>query len=561
MTVSITHLWPCIENQIEGALRRVLNEQDRNPYSLSFGCFDRRYWAWKLVDYPEATFQRNVYPLAWSISRLPAEDSCGKHLLTEAVKAGLVFSAQLQHRNGSFDQAFPYEQSFGATAFLLHPLLLAYATVRESLSETLRPEIESCLRKAADFLCSNDEQHAYISNHLAGAALSMLTAGRLLNSSHYEERGLRLLRNVLESQSKEGWFPEYGGADPGYQTLCLYYLAQVYQFMHVDQLARAIDRALSFLSWFFHPDGTFGGEYGSRRTALYYPGGLALLSQDFPVARSITITMLRSMDEKKVTTLADIDTGNIAPLLSNYMTLVDCKSFITAGAQPPLPMEKDQAKADFDSAGIYVRGNRNYYALFSTNNGGVFKVFDKNRARITWNDGGYAGQLNNGTYITTQITDTGRVSEVRDDEIVLNTTFYKMPRIKMTPVKFLALRMLNLTVMRSLRVGNFFKKILVAALIMKKERLPLKLERTIQFFEQNVVIHDRLTAGSDLKLLWLGFGRPFIGIHMASAGYFDNYTSSSGDAQHLLDVSKLRQGREIEVSVTVDGKTPGSSIE
>jgi len=50
---------------VETACRHLLSAQDRDPFSAAYGCFDRRYWGWKLIDFPEATFQRNVYPLAW----------------------------------------------------------------------------------------------------------------------------------------------------------------------------------------------------------------------------------------------------------------------------------------------------------------------------------------------------------------------------------------------------------------------------------------------------------------------------------------------------------------
>ena len=99
----------------------------------------------------------------------------------------------------------------------------------------------------------------------------------------------------MASQSGEGWFPEYEGSDPGYQTLCLYYLAKIYHLHPDSQLKTALERAVEFLSWFAHPDGTFGGEYGSRRTAIFYPGGLAILSREIPLAGRLVRFMLDSI--------------------------------------------------------------------------------------------------------------------------------------------------------------------------------------------------------------------------------------------------------------------------
>ena len=253
--------------QVLTACRRLLSEGNLDPYSPAYGCFDRRFWGWKIADFPEATVQRNAYPLAWLLEHPDPRSSIQVELLTEVVLAALRFSACIQHRDGSFDQAFPHEHSFGATAFLLHSLLEAFRIIRDKAAAGDAPLVEGCLRRAADFLCCHDEQHGRISNHIAGAALSLLAAGDYFDEPRYKKRSHELIDRVLGSQSGEGWFPEYEGSDPGYQSLCLYYLAKIYRRRSETRLKRALKSAVEFLSWFVHPDGTFAGEYGSRRTA------------------------------------------------------------------------------------------------------------------------------------------------------------------------------------------------------------------------------------------------------------------------------------------------------
>jgi len=91
----------------KSACRHLLSEQDRDPYSARLGCFDRRYWGWKLVDYPEATYQRNVYPLAWWLKSDRSLSLEEKGTLADAVTVGLNYATRIQHEDGSFDQAFP----------------------------------------------------------------------------------------------------------------------------------------------------------------------------------------------------------------------------------------------------------------------------------------------------------------------------------------------------------------------------------------------------------------------------------------------------------------------
>jgi hypothetical protein len=53
-----------LREQCDEAAHRLLAAQQRDVFSPTYGSFDRRYWAWKMAELPEATLQRNVHPLA-----------------------------------------------------------------------------------------------------------------------------------------------------------------------------------------------------------------------------------------------------------------------------------------------------------------------------------------------------------------------------------------------------------------------------------------------------------------------------------------------------------------
>ena len=540
-----------IRSQIKVAVRRLLSEQDRDPYSPTYGCFDRRYWGWKLVDFPEATFQRNVYPLALLYAD-PDSEYFRSSALRISIVAGLRYATKIQHRDGSFDQAFPQEHSFGATAFLLHSLIEAFRLVRDEADDATRSSLEQSLRKAAEFLCTHDEKHGHIANHLAAAVLSLLASAEYFEQARYRQRAEVLLEHILRHQSPEGWFQEYEGADPGYQTLCLYYLAQVYQKMFGEALREPLDRAVRFVAYFVHPDGTFAGEYGSRRTAIFYPGGLAILSREFPLALSITRAMCHSICEGHTVTLHDMDMGNLAPLLSNYICVLQTDVLDEEVSTPRLPWENPKVRQDFPQAGLYIRGTEHYYAILGVSNGGVLKVFDKPRRRVLWDDGGYIGQLTNGTLITTQMTVSDRPCTVGEDEITLTSNFYKVLHSLPTPLRFVLLRLLNLTLMQNLWVGNVIKKGLVSLLISGKRKYTMGLQRRVKFETSRVVVEDRIFKSPRLKVAWLDFGRKFVGIHMASARYFEGAQLDEPLPVPQIDVERLNQQHRLDVQVIIE---------
>lgn len=543
-----TKLWQLYRS----ACQRLLNEQDRNRHSLTFGCFDRRHWGWKLVDYAESTFQRGVYPLAWWLKQDDALSSEARQVLSDSVIAGLLFSATIQHKDGSFDQAFPHEHSFGATAFLLHPLIYAYRVIKSELSSSQARQVETMLKRAAAFLCGHNETHGVISNHLAGAVLSLYEATELFSEPKYAAEANALLTDILNHQSSEGWFMEYDGADPGYQTLCMYYLAQVHRICPSDErLLPALQRSVEFLSFFIHPDGTFGGEYGSRRTAVYYPGGLSLLSPEIDVARSMTCFMQDSILDGRTLNPTHVDIGNLAPLLSNYALLLEA-GIENGDVLRKLPCQATEIIQDFPQAGLHIRSTARYYAVFGSSNGGVLKVFGMPDKNLLWNDAGYIGELVNGKFITTQMTDTNRVYNISAQEISLQVPFYDMPRSLPGPFQFILLRILNVTIMRNIFLGNLAKSLLVKLLIRSRSRTPLSLTRKIFFRQDQVEVQDEIRMSRPVRLKRLEYARPFVSIHMASAGYFENFETASSLLKGVeVPVNELMSNGVLERRVVV----------
>jgi len=531
-----------LEAQVQQSCRHLLSEINRDPSSSTYGCFDRRYWGWKLTDFPEATYQRNLANLAWYMRN--NEGEYDPEMIGKTIIAGLLFTAGIQHRDGSFDQAYPFERSFGAAGFLLPDLIGAYQAVKGQCAEAEKEKIERLLKHAADFLCASNEKHGLISNHLAGAALGLFMAGEFFQSSAYDDHAQKLLGFILKNQSPEGWFPEYGGADPGYQTLCMHYLASIYRLKPSEELRSSLDRSLEFLQYFIHPDGSLGGEYGSRRTEVYYPGGIASLAHVFPNALAIHHFMLESIENLSTVTLLDIDMGNLAPLLSSSIRVLDCD--IPNKSAGKLPFELDKVNKEFKEAGIMVVGHPHYYAVIGASNGGVLKIFDKPTKRLVEDDGGALAETASGQWISTQSTKLDNAYSFKRFIFGGKSNFFTVSRQKPTPFNYLMLRLLNLTVMRVGILNELIKKLMVSWLIKTDKRFPLVRERKIVFAEDQVSMTDHYTLSDNLKLKSLSHAGKFNSIHMASSRYFSG--SKAGQRLQLLDHQTLNQKGSLVVS-------------
>jgi hypothetical protein len=99
---------------------RVIGTMDRDPDSPTAGCMDRTFWAWN---------EGSPY--------------VGSPALLEWITLGLDAWARLQHRDGSFDEAYPFERSLAATAFSSFYIaealdMLGEALPRDSTEQTRR---------------------------------------------------------------------------------------------------------------------------------------------------------------------------------------------------------------------------------------------------------------------------------------------------------------------------------------------------------------------------------------------------------------------------------------
>ena len=65
-------------------------------------------------------------------------------------------------------------------------------------------------------------------------------------------------------------------------------------------------------------------------------------------------------------------------------------------------------------------------------------------------------------------------------------------------------------------------------------------------FRDRVSVEDRFVNAGGLVIRWLRGGRPFVGIHMASAGYYDGSALASRPASAVeIDAAALSRTKSI----------------
>jgi hypothetical protein len=506
------------QRRILAEVPRLLGLLDRDPASRTVGCFDRPYWAWKFVDFPGSRYQEGVCVASFlAVTAFEGNVYRDSGPLVGWIDQAIRFWTGLQHSDGSFDEAYPNERSLAATAFTSFYLSEALGFLGDRLAPVTRSRAVATLARAGRWLESNDETHGFLSNHLAAAAGALAHIGRITGEARFERRSGYFLDRILTHQSEEGWYDEYGGADPGYQSHGTFYLARIWQLSKNDRLLDSLKRANAFFARFLHPDGSLGGEYTSRNTQTYYPAAYEMLRTVDPSAGWIADRQLAAVETGAAAGLRGIDAQNYFPCLNNLVFAAIAARGAERGGGGPGP-----TIAPFfwlPEAGLGRVERPAYVAFFGTSQGGVVKVFDRRSGRLLASDAGYLGRTAAGAVVTTQYFDRARPATVTSDSITVESRLQTIKRPVMTPWRFIGFRLFTLTVGRWPAVGRWLKRLLVQVLIYRRRSIPVRHIRTIRFEEAQVRVEDRFD-GNLSSLATLERVDSFGTIHMGSARYF-----------------------------------------
>ena len=497
--------------EVKRSLPRILALFDTDPLSSSFGLGDRRYWAWCLMDFGNGTYQGVVNGLSILLESGLLPEEFSSSLMSERIEYIIRGTSKLIRSDGSLEEAFPFEGSFCVTALVAYDFISALELVGDTYHETKRKEFISIVEPMIHFLLKADETHAIISNHLA-TALAALVKWEDLTGQSVFKRAKQLRDRIIENQSSEGWFSEYGGFDPGYQSLCTYYLAEASRVSPQLELLEPLRKSIKFLWHFAHPDGSFGGYYGSRNTRFFYPGGLEALATEIPEAASLASFMRESIKKQRVVTLASIDEPNLIPTFNSYCLAA---SLSKVPVKKALPIFRQNFQINFPYAGLIIDHGTRHHTIVSTNKGGVVYHFIDKKLKII--NTGLAARSTSGRYYSTQTLDPSNLVGLKDGVISIDCKFLPVLRKLPTPFQFMGLRFLNLTIMRIYKLREWIKQILVKYLITGKGKVIGRNYRKIKLGE-DLRIDDTPILPSHLKKVELD--KPFSSIHMASQGYW-----------------------------------------
>ena len=497
---------------------KILTLLDRNPHSPTYGCFDRSFWQYKLIDFPSGMSQEFVYPLALAYyTEIDNNPFYHQPIIINWVEAGILYAVKSSHRDGSCDDYFPFERAGGAAAFSLLACIESY-----TLMGLNNPEILSFFVKRADWLAHHQES-GRLTNHQALIVLCLELLSRLLKSDRWDQSKQARLEQVLAWQNPEGWFQEYEGCDPGYHTLTISCLARVYQLNPSNRLKDAIAKAVILASHFVHPDGSYGGEYTSRNTYNFFPHGFELVGKWMPEALNINDRFLQGLAKGLAPCYAD--DRIIGHHTWNY--LLAWRDY-----SPNRPEIKPHPPGRFwlEEGGILIDRRNQTELYLALNKGGVFKLFRE--GKLIASDTQFSLQVQEGKKIKNAVGHlvSNYKTSVEENEIIIKGSLGWAKQKQMNPLNLMILRIVMLSVGRFF--PNLIRKLLQKVLITGKKSAPFRFQRRLQWQNGCWQVIDELSAVSWNQVISAG-----IGVDQTSIYVVMSRTFQKGQLQPWLDLS------------------------
>lgn len=525
------------------AIPRLVLMADKNPFSKTYGCFDRSFWHYRTMDFPCGMNQEFVLPLALAHKLdMPGNAYKGSERLRELAIAGIDYAIRSSHRDGTCDDYFPFERALGALVFSL------YAMTESAIELDVRdPRHLEFFARRGDWLRTHNES-GQLANHQAFAALALYNVYILTGERRFAEASDAFRDLTLSWQKDEGWFQEYEGADPGYHSCTIAFLGKLWQKSKDERLLEPMGRAIDFAWHFMHPDGSYAGEYGSRNTFHFYPHGFEVFAWKYPKAGQIAETFLRrAMPERR--RYFNDDDRMAAHYVYDWMQAWRDHA---GGEREAIELPRRTETKWFPQAGLLVVRTPRYHAVVAATKGGTFKVFDADGPVA--GDTGLIGELDDGTVAVTHIVDraNGIEKSADDRELVASGRFQVRKHHLPTPFKQVLFRLMLLTIGRfdADRVRRILQKILITG----KRPLGLRWRRRLRFADDAIEIVDEviLPRAEKRRFRRLAAGTDATSIYVANSNVFQEstllpWTWFDGAVEKLNRTRRARMVRRIDL--------------
>lgn len=503
---------------------RLLGNMDRNIFSPSYGCCHRDYWLDKTSDFPDAVRQFSMHALALIYRfNMPNNIYHQQEKIKNWAIAALLFWCKIQHKDGSFDEFYPFERGWvGPTAFTTYTAIETYRLLSDEISSENKAIILTAISKAAYFIIKGDAEEDHLANHHAMACLAVWKAYEILQEEELLIGYQILWENFLKyHHADEGWSIEYDGIDPGYLSATISFLGKIYQTKKDPEILSVVKKSIETCTYFLYPNGFYAGSLGSRNTLHLYTHGFEIFSNEIPEAASIARFGLQALSEGKLVPPDIMSDRYVVYRVPEYLlSYIDC---IIPSSLPLLPFQRNDVNLYLENAGIWARTTNKHYIIANLAKGAVIKIFDRENNQLIYNDCGIIAKIHDNSVITSQWIDADYTRHVDSHSFSISGKMNKVPsNTYFTLFKNILFRSVLLCIGWHTNWSHQLKGAIRKKMMLGNRRVPVNFTRSLTIQANNVTIEDSITLGNGVKIKELAIGDEFYVRYVPQSRYFQS---------------------------------------
>jgi len=482
--------------------RRLFTLLNRNPLDETSGSCDRNYWHFKMTDFSSATNQMSIGILS-KLWKLEGSEYYQNKSILKWIEHGIDFLDKIQHKDGSFDEWYVNERGWaGPTGYIMNACLDCYEDISENIEPENRDKLKSIIIKGINFLKMSTEGHM-IANHIAIVILPFVQAKHILGLRGLDKTIEKLLNEFEGSwNNDEGWSLEYDGADPGYQSASLSFLAKSLKYEENDKIRNICKRSLDFISYFSYPSGSVGGNIGSRHTVTFFCAGIEYF-RDSPIGSRLSRFIEEGIVNKVQVLSSDLDDHymiyRMYELLDAHKFYINIKKNIK---EDHLPFERKNFTKKFDKADLLIKKEENIYFVTALNKGGAYRLENINDRKVISIDSGII--INNNNKFLSSLNSRKANVTINDNSIKIKGYLSDITTKNFRPITFILFRVFMLLFGSNYKMATFIKKLIKSTLIFNNDSTKYSFERIINFQHNNITIETSLSNQSVIDKIVVG---------------------------------------------------------
>lgn len=524
---------------------RILSAMDRKKTSKTYGCLDRYFWRYNMIDFPGSNYQIAALPLALVYTyQFPSNPYYHNQKVKEWSIAALEYLPETQNSDGTMNECYPYIWSVDAVAFPIYATSEAYMLLKDDLTDSSKEKILETFERAGTWLMKTADSN--VINQESGALISLYNLYLVIGDERFKKGAEEKLSFLLQHRSSEGWFNEYGGGDIAYLTVTINSLAQYYLKTHDGPVLEILKDALEFISYFVHPNGTMGGEYASRNPEFIIPSGFEALRGTIPQASIIADSIISGLRYGQIINPMTVDEMYLCWMLHTYLqAYLHYQPHVHNNTV--LPYMRPEVTQYYPHAGIFAIKRGEYYMIVGGSKGGIVRVYDCSpKGNLIFCDCGYAGVTKTGQAISSQWLDPSNAITFDEEHgrISVSGTFHKVSSTLNSPAKMVLSRVGLYSISKVPFARERLYQQLRKLMITGNTTIPIEFNRNITFDGDRIAISDQLHFKEKIEFAYFNVEDKFSPIYAQSTEFFQIQELSPLPAIHVDNLVGLIEGRD-----------------